>query len=476
MKNSIYWYDYETFGIDPRFDRLSQFAGIRTDEDLNIISDPLTLYCKPADDCLPDPHACLITGITPQKTLTDGINEAEFIATIHQEFSRPNTCIAGYNNIRFDDEFTRNALYRNFFNAYAHEWQHGNSRWDIIDTVRLTRALRPDGINWPEQDGQPSIRLELLTSANDIKHEAAHDAMSDVYATIAVAKLIKDKQPRLYDYTYNLRKKTEVSKLINLRTHEAILHVSSRYSAERGAIAMVMPLCQHPTNKNGFIVYDLSVHPEQFLAVDTEEMAARLYTPAAELPEGVQRIPLKQIHINKCPVLVPLKTMDDKAAQRLSINSETCLAHRDIILQHIEEFASKTTAIFHNNDFPEVNDPDGQLYSGGFFSRDDSQRIDTIRNTSANDLASLHFNFDDPRLEEMLLRYRARNYAETLNESERSRWNSYRHDKFNKPASSHRTMNQFFAEIEVIQQAPDTIGSQLVLLESLIEYANSIKI
>ena len=268
MKKSIYWYDYETFGIDPKYDRLSQFAGIRTDEELNIISDPLTLYCKPADDCLPDPRACLITGITPQKTLADGINEVEFISTIHQEFSTPGTCVAGFNNIRFDDEFTRNALYRNFFNAYAHEWQHGNSRWDIIDTVRLTRALRPEGINWPEQDGRPSIRLELLTKENNIKHEAAHDAMSDVYATIAVARLIKEKQPRLYHYVYNMRKKAEVSQQINLRTREAILHVSSRYSAERGAIAMVMPVCQHPVNKNGFIVYDLYVHPRDFFASD----------------------------------------------------------------------------------------------------------------------------------------------------------------------------------------------------------------
>jgi len=472
---SIYWYDFETFGIDPKYDRLSQFAGIRTDEELNIISDPLTLYCKPADDCLPDPYACMITGITPQKALTDGINEVEFIAAIHQEFSKPNTCVAGFNNIRFDDEFTRNTLYRNFFNAYAHEWQHGNSRWDIIDTVRLTRALRPEGINWPEQDGRPSIRLELLTAENNIKHEAAHDAMSDVYATIAVAKLIKEKQPRLYKYIYDLRKKTEAIKLINLRTHEAILHVSSRYSAERGAMAMVMPICQHPVNKNGFIVYDLEVHPEQFLEADSEEMAARLYTPAKELPEGVKRIPLKQIHINKCPVIVPLKTMDDNAAQRLSIDVERCQQHREIILQHIDEFAAKTTAIFQHSDFPEVSDPDAQLYSGGFFSRDDTQRIDTIRNTPVNELASLHFNFDDARLEEMLFRYRARNYPETLNEQEHKQWNAYRHDKFNNPATSHRTMNQFLAEIEAIQQSPDTIGSQLVLLEELLEYAESIK-
>jgi len=476
MTNSIYWHDYETFGIDPRYDRPSQFAGIRTDEELNIISDPLTLYCKPADDCLPDPGACMVTGITPQKALADGVDEAEFIAAIHHEFSKPGTCIAGYNNIRFDDEFTRNTLYRNFFNAYAHEWQHGNSRWDIIDTVRLTRALRPEGINWPEQDGRPSIRLELLTKANKIQHEAAHDAMSDVYATIAVAKLIKEKQPRLYNYIYNLRKKTEVSKLINLRTREAILHVSSRYSAERGAIAMVMPICQHPVNKNGFIVYDLDVHPEDFFDADAEEMAARLYTPAAELPEGIKRIPLKQIHINKCPVIVPLKTMDRNAAQRLNVDVERCQQHRELILEHIEEFAAKTSAIFQHSDFPEISDPDGQLYSGGFFSRDDSQRIDTIRNTRADKLADLQFNFDDARLQEMLFRYRARNYPSTLSEQEHKQWDQYRHEKFSNPATSHRTMNQFLAEIEAIQQAPDTIGSQFVLLEELLKYASSIKV
>lgn len=475
MANTIYWYDYETFGLDPRYDRLSQFAGIRTDEDLNIISQPLTLYCKPADDCLPDPRACLVTGITPQKALADGINEVEFISAIHQQFAKPGTCVAGYNNIRFDDEFTRNTLYRNFFNAYGHEWQNGNSRWDIIDSVRLTRALRPDGINWPEQDGRPSIRLELLTKANNIKHEAAHDAMSDVYATIAVAKLIKQKQPRLYNYIYSLRKKTEVSKQINLRTFDALLHVSSRYSAQRGAIAVVMPICQHPVNKNGFIVYDLAVHPQQFFDNDAQEMAARLYTPAAELPEGIERIPLKQIHINKCPIVVPLSTMDKTAAKRLNIDVNTCLAHRDLIMQNINEFASKTVSIFQHSEFAEVKDPDGQLYSGGFFSRDDSQRIDTVRNTVANDLAELQLNFDDKRLHEMLFRYRARNYQSTLSADEVQQWNSYRQQKFTDPAVSHRTINQFLADIEALQQAPDTVGSQLVVLEALIEYAKMIK-
>jgi len=470
MTNSIFWYDFETFGINPRFDRLSQFAGIRTDENLNIIGEPLTLYCKPANDMLPDPRACLITGITPQKAEQEGLIEAEFIAKIHEQFAHPNTCVAGFNNIRFDDEFTRYTLYRNFYNAYGHEWQNNNSRWDIIDMVRLTRALRPEGIVWPEDNGRPSIRLELLTKANGISHEAAHDAMSDVYATIAVAKLIKDKQPRLYEHIYKLRKKNVVLQQFNLRERFSLLHVSSRYSAERGAIAMVMPLCMHPTNKNAIVVYDLTATPDSFINIDAEEIAARLYTPARELPEGVERIPLKLVHINKCPIIVPLKTMDDAAAQRLQIDIKQCEEHRQIILSNIDAIVEKTTKVFEQQDFPESTDPDGQLYSGGFFSRDDSNRMDTIRNTPANELAALHLNFDDNRLEEMLFRYRARNYPDTLSSDERQQWDAYRQQKFSDPSTSHRTINQLRAEIEDIQNAPDTIGTELVILEELMQW------
>lgn len=476
MANSIFWYDFETFGINPRFDRLSQFAGIRTDEDLNIIGEPLTLYCKPASDMLPDPRACLITGITPQKAEQEGLIEAEFIAKIHQQFAHPNTCVAGFNNIRFDDEFTRNTLYRNFYNAYGHEWQNNNSRWDIIDMVRLTRALRPQGINWPEDNGRPSIRLELLTKENGISHEAAHDAMSDVYATIAIAKLIKDKYPRLYEHIYKLRKKNVVLQQFNLRERFALLHVSSRYSAERGAIAMVMPLCMHPTNKNAIVVYDLAAEPKSFISIDAEEIAARLYTPASELPEGVERIPLKLVHINKCPIIVPLKTMDEAAAERLQIDIKQCEAHRQIILSNIDAIVEKTTEVFEQQDFPENNDPDAQLYSGGFFSHEDSNRMDTIRNTPANELAALHLNFDDSRLEEMFFRYRARNYPETLNADEQQQWDAYRKQKFNEPSTSHRTINQLRAEIETIQNAPDTIGTELVILEELTQWIDKLQI
>ena len=79
MANSLYWYDYETFGLDPSRDGISQFAGIRTNERLEVIGEPLTIYCYPPIDRLPSPEACLVTGITPQIALETGIPEKEFI-------------------------------------------------------------------------------------------------------------------------------------------------------------------------------------------------------------------------------------------------------------------------------------------------------------------------------------------------------------------------------------------------------------
>ena len=156
---TFFWHDYETFGTDPKRDRPVQFAGVRTDAELNIIEEPVMLYCAPSDDIVPNPEACLITGITPQHALEEGVCEAQFIRRIHDELSRPGTCGVGYNSIRFDDEVTRYTLYSNFYDPYAREWQNGCSRWDIMDMLRLTRALRPDGIVWPTyEDGSPGLK------------------------------------------------------------------------------------------------------------------------------------------------------------------------------------------------------------------------------------------------------------------------------------------------------------------------------
>jgi len=420
---TFYWHDYETFGTDPRRDKPVQFAGIRTDFDFNIIGDPLVVYCKPSADCLPHPDACLITGITPQYAEQKGVCEAEFTRLIHEQLAQPNTCTVGYNSLRFDDEVTRNCLYRNFYDPYAREWQNGNSRWDLIDVVRAARALRPEGIEWPvNEEGGPSFRLDQLTRANNIAHEAAHDALSDVYATIAITKLVKQAQPKLYQFLLQHRGKVEAFNLLQLDSFKPVVHISGKYSAVRNCLAIVLPVCKHPTNSNGVIVYDLSVDPEPLLSLTVEEIQQRIFTATADLPEGVVRIPLKTVHINKCPVLAPVSVIRPEDTQRLDIDMAICYGNINKI-RAASGLPEKLAAVFSGQIYAEQDsDPDLGIYSGGFFSDHDKNQMVKIRGISPEQLANSEFRFIDGRLSEMLFRYRARNYPETLDSDELQRW------------------------------------------------------
>lgn len=423
--NTFFWHDYETFGVDPRRDRPVQFAGIRTDYDFNIVDDPFVVYCKPSADSLPHPDACVITGIIPQFAEQKGVCEAEFTRLIHQQLSQPNTCTVGYNSIRFDDEVTRNCLYRNFFDPYAREWQHGNSRWDLIDMVRAARALRPEGICWPvNEDGRPSFRLEELTQANGIEHLAAHDALSDVYATIAMAKLIRKAQPKLYQFLLKHRVKAEALNLLQLGSFNPVVHISGKYAALKQCLAVVMPVCKHPTNNNGIIVYDLSIDPEPMLSLSAEEIQQRLFTSTDDLPEGVERIPLKTIHINKCPVLAPVSVIRTKDAQRLEIDLSFCYANIEKI-KAATGLEAKLSDVFSHVYPEQESDPDLSLYSGGFFPESDKQKMARIRVMLPEQLVNAAFDFIDARLPTMFFRYRARNYPETLGPEEMQQWHEF---------------------------------------------------
>ena len=433
--SSLYWHDYETFGIDPRRDRPAQFAGVRTDHELNLIGKPLVLYCRPASDMLPSPEACLVTGITPQRALRDGVPEAQFIGAIHAQMAQPGTCSVGYNTCRFDDEVTRNCLYRNFFDPYEREWRHGNSRWDIIDMVRLTAALRPDGIEWPlDEQGRPSFRLELLTALNGIGRENAHDAWADVLATIDLARLIRLRQPKLYDFVWRHRGKREASSLLRLGAYHPVLHVSEKYPAEKGCIAVVVALVRHPMNPNGIIVYDLGVDPGPLLELDADAIHQRIFTRIADLPEGVERVPLKTVHLNKCPVIVPLKVLRAADDRRLEIDRARCEVHLERIkaapnlLAKLEEVFRKPPPGTQGSD-----DPDLMLYGGGFFSDADKLRMARLREMGPDELALQKPDFDDPRLPEMLFRYRARNFPESLSGAEIDRWEAFRRQRLTVP-------------------------------------------
>ena len=432
-QTTIFWHDYETWGVDPRRDRATQFAGIRTNLDLEVIGEPVMFYCKPTTDFLPHPDAVRVTGIAPQLANKEGVNEAEFFGRINEIFVVPATCGAGYNSIRFDDEVTRFGFYRNFIDPYAREWQNGNNRWDILDLVRMTHALRPEGINWPTREDErtgetvTSFRLEHLTQANHIEQVGAHDALVDVKATIDIARLIKEKQPRLYEYFFNLRIKSNVAPLLNttveLAQRKTMLHVSGMFPASQGCLSPIVPLLVHPVNKNEILCYDLRHDPEPMLNMSVDEIIDNLYRPRDKRDENHQHIALKGIHINKSPALSPVSTLSDDLAKKWGIdwqiietNKKKLLAD-DTLIRRLEEMCSRKRE-------SNACDADANLY-GGFISNDDRKLCNQVLTSSPEKLASWTPPFKSTRLQTLYPRYRARNWPETLSESEQQAWRAF---------------------------------------------------
>ncbi len=418
------WYDFETFGADPRRDRPAQFAALRTDADLNIIGEPEVFYCRPADDMLPQPAACRITGITPQTAARRGLPENEFAARIFELMSVPGTCVVGYNNFRFDDEVTRHLFWRNFFDPYSREYANGNSRFDLIDLLRMTRALRPDGIAWPDyEDGRPSFRLEDIAAANGMDTANAHDALADVEATIAVARLVRKYNPKLWQWALGLRRKHVVAELLHKK--RPLIHSSSRYPAQPGCnTAAVLPLCPHPQIASQWLVWNLGVDPTPFLEFDEEMLADLYWTPSADLPEDLERIPVKLVRTNRCPMISPLGVLDTESSRRLAIDHRHIETHARQI-ERQPDFVERLAAIFAvPREFSDT-DPEIDLY-GGFPPPGDQRMYPRIRSQSPQALAELATPFSDERLNELLFRYRARLWPETLDADERDRWTEYR--------------------------------------------------
>ncbi|MFQ3249667.1 MAG: exodeoxyribonuclease-1 [Glaciecola sp.] len=428
---TLLWHDYETWGVDPKHDFPCQFAAIRTDLDLNIIENPISYFCQIPNDYVPNPIACVVTGITPQQSLRDGYIEAEFARKIANVMEKSDTCVVGYNSIRFDDEVTRFLRYRNFYDPYEREWKNGNSRWDIIDLVRACYALRPDGINWPlKENGSPSFKLEELTAANGIAHESAHDAVSDVKATIALAQLIKQKQGKLFDFYFSLRNKNTVMQNIDIANHKPFLHVSGMLSASHGCCSWFLPIAMHPSNKNAIVCLDLASDLSLLATMSSDELKELLYTKQDDLPEGTNKPGIKLVHINKAPFVAPAKTLTPEHAARLNIDREACLKNLDYI-KSIPSIHSKLFDIFDDEQRPNKElDIDASLYTRGFASSADKKWMAEIKEAEPEQLSVWQDRAPSPEYAQQLMRYRARNYPNTLDQSELDKWQLHRKTRF----------------------------------------------
>lgn len=459
MAQTFFFYDLETSGLNPRQDRIMQFAGQRTDMNLEPIGEPYNLLVTLNDDTLPSPDALMVTGITPQKTVEEGYTEAQSARMLSEEIFTPETIAVGFNNIRFDDEFIRHLLWRNFHDPYEWSWKDGRSRWDLLDVVRLTRALRPEGINWPLDDkGEPSNRLELITSANGIAHENAHDALADVTALIAVTKLIKQKQPQLYDYLLKIRDKKVVQQLVNVDDKKPFIYASGRYDKEFAKTTVAFPLT---TSRNGgVVVYDLRYDPTPFVGLDTNELAAKIFASWEERQaEDFVKLPVKELQYNRCPAVAPLGVLEQGDGwQKISLDLKTVQKHQNILLDN-PDFAEKLRTIFENKPaFKKLPDPEAQLYDG-FLDDCDRLRVEVVRNADERELADFHPEFQDERLAPLLLHYKARNFPRSLSEDDLAQWETWRAQHLQ------AQLPQFMASLQRL--APTATDEQQFILQEL---------
>jgi exodeoxyribonuclease-1 len=471
MGFTFYWHDYETFGVDPRADRPAQFAGLRTDEDLNPLEEPLEVWCRLSPDYLPHPEACLLTGIGPATVARLGLRERDFITAIHRELARPETCTVGYNSLRFDDEVTRTALFRNLLDPYGREWQNGNSRWDLLDVLRLARAFRPEGMVWPDlEDGTPSFRLEHLTAANGIPHGAAHTALADVRATLALARKLKEAQPRLWEFALKARSKHWVRAQVDPAHPQALIHVSGMFKAAQGAFSLMWPVGDQPGRPNEIVLWDLRHGFEDFLDLDAAGLQARMFTPTAELErQGLKRLPVKTLHTNRCPMVVKdLRLLTPEVAERYGLDLPGAQA-RGAQLQTHPAFLQRLRAACATSLPPtEGGDPDFSIYGGGFFSAADRAWLDRIVTADPRTLATLKPVFQDRRLPELFFRYRARNWPELLAPAERTRWEAHCAQRRQHPPAGLLGSETFRAALaELRERRPDREELWLELEECL---------
>jgi len=457
---TFFWYDLETTGTDPSTDRIVQFAGVRTDLSLTEIGEPIETFVHWPIDVLPDPSACAVTGLTPQRVNRSAMPELEAYVAINRAFSQPSTCVVGFNNLRFDDEFIRYAFYRHLLDPYAREWQNDNSRWDVIDLARAAAALRPEGIDWPMDAGLPSFRLEDLTAANGVFHDNAHDALSDVRATVGIARLIRARQPRLFEYYYRLRDRSKVRERLSLTRPQICLHVSRMFPRERFCIAPVMPIARHPSNRNSVIVADLTKDIGPLIEWDRDRLREALFGPDRD-----QRPGLKEVRMNRCPFVAPLGVLREQDARRLGFDMPVVTARYDRLMQR-RDIAEKVASMYAVDREFEPRDVDAGLYGGFFNDADRARAADAVAQLLGGTSVP-RVDFADARLDELLFRLRARRDESILSAAERARWLSFVAAKIIDGVGGKMTLAEFRAALTELEAPSDLVAELASHADSL---------
>jgi exodeoxyribonuclease-1 len=437
----------------------------------------VNVLIKLTPDVLPDPDSVLITGITPQQTLQDGLTEAEFLKFFYEEVVKDDTIFLGFNSIRFDDEFMRYLHYRNFYDAYEWQWQNGCSRWDLLDVVRMTRALRPEGIEWPfAPDGKPANRLEYLTKVNKLDHYKAHDAMSDVHATIAMAKLIREKQKDLFEFLLSHRGKPKVAEIVE--SGKPFMYASGKYPSEYLHTTAAVMIGRH-SERGEALVFDLREDPTPYLTMSVDELIeAWRWKKDSDEP----RLPVKTIKYNHCPAIAPGVVQDQATLDRLQLSRDTVTKHLKLVAAGATEFAKK---LFEAKDRMDAEREqaqtalvdneltvDSRLYDN-FFDKYDKNLMQVVRAADPAELGKLDLKFRDDRLTSLLPLYKARNYPKALDSEERAKWEQFVQKRLFSGEGNSRVA-RYFKRLSELSEQKGTTENQRYILQELQLYGESI--
>ena len=462
------WYDLETSGTSPAHDRIVQFAGLRTDADLNAVEPPFSTYVQLGPEVVPWPESLLVTGIAPQ-TLAAGLPEWEAMTEILRIFETPRTCVVGYNNLLFDDEFIRYSLYRNLLDPYAREWRDGNSRWDIMDLVRAAGALRPEGIEWPVRDGKPAFGLQAISEANGLAHKNPHDALSDVHATIGVAGLIRARQPRLYQYGLSLRSKDAARRMLVPFGREICIHSARSFGSARYGTAPVLSVAQHPEIDASIIVADLGRDVSMLIEDSAEDIAEALFAKGAE-----ERPPLHQVRLNRCPFLAPLNVLRPQDAERIGVDRDLVL-ERQAALAATSDLDRKIARVYarpHDDRGDGTRDVEERLYEG-FTSNADRRRCDDLQRELRARAPWPETSFSDPRLRELADRLRARLRPDSLDAAQSAAWNQRIVDRLTSEHPRRLTVAEYRRDVE--QRLAGKGGDDRQMLDALQAYGEELE-
>ena len=471
--DQYFFYDTETTGLD-HTSQILQFGGILTDGDFNEIK-RIERFCLPRPDVIPAVGAYLTHQIPLSEVIEKGVPEPEFARDMYSDMTEMGrTCSAGYNTHKFDDNRLRETFFRTNVDPYKREYVAENSRFDVFKMMKAVYALRPELINWPEpnEDGYTPMKLEMIAPLNDVVQTRAHDAMSDVEATIGVAKLVKDQDPKFFDYCLKLRNKSFAGDVIYNRP---FMLVGEHVPQTRNYTCIGVPLCQHPVNKSSTICLDMG-------RVDEETMDRILSTPAENLieeifnPDFEKRLPIFEVKVNQLPfVFTPaILKNNQELADRAGIDFNETM-NQIQTLQNDERFNQLRLHAFegykHQNF--ETNDVYSKIYDG--FTKDWDRK--KLLNLSTEDYGSWCSIADtvnsDNRIKPLTVRAVGNIDVDLLPEKEAVEFKQWMGKRYNDLTGEYgETLPKFWVDAKEALESEETSEHQKSIVKELVEHTD----